>query len=102
LPRAFCRVSPLAGAQLAPSRGPATPRQRAAPDDDATLRRQAHSLVSGSFALGATRFSRLCSDLEMASDDGDLAAANTLLMRAAAEFIKVYRAIQEARRALGM
>ncbi|MGH2484624.1 MAG: response regulator, partial [Ktedonobacterales bacterium] len=77
-------------------------RQSLARGDDATLRRQAHSLVSGSFALGAMRFSRLCSDLEMAADDGDLAAAHTLLMRAAAEFIKVYRAIQEARRALGV
>ncbi|HKV83963.1 MAG TPA: hypothetical protein VJN88_05365 [Ktedonobacterales bacterium] len=48
------------------------------------------------------RFSRLCSDLEAAADDGDLPAANTLLMRAAAEFIKVHRAIGEARQALGV
>ena len=72
-------------------------RQSLAAGDAPTLRRQAHSLVSGSFALGATRFSALCGELEEAADEDDLATAQTLLVRLAAEFLAVERAIHAAR-----
>jgi two-component system, sensor histidine kinase and response regulator len=67
--------------------------------DAATIERQAHALKGGAANFGARRLTRLCGELQLAGQAGDVPRARALLPQVVAELARVEEALRAVLRA---